>query len=652
MKQMRLLALVLCVVLLLSACAKTPVPQTDPAPQSRPGSDNADTQPTELPPAVSEKREEGIQVDLAPLAQIEPAADYAQIQSAFTQYFESRALATGWYNGTDAPAATEAAMAPPDEPAPAAEGGKGLDDTGTNIQVAGVDECDKVKTDGTYLYILSDTGLQILRAAGADTQLVSDTPLNLPQMEDGYVYVSGLFLGQDRVAVIYTQNAWGTDEDGNWFETNQTHVLFLDTTDKAAPRQVGDYAQDGSFVTARLTDGTVYLVTTQYYWNWNRNEDNDPSVCIPSIYREGAQAKLQPDSIFICPNPESYAFTIVSAVGLADGSQRATLAFTDSTETVYMNRDNLYLCRCVNNEGVSEPYTENQYTVTDYANRSQTEVKKLSLADGSLTLAASGTVDGDLVNQFALDEKDGYLRLATTVNNWSYSVYRDENYGWENTLNYESGSYNQMAVLDPELRVVGLADHLAEDERIYSVRFIGDLGYMVTFRSIDPVFAIDLSDPTQPTVLSELKLPGVSDYLHPFSEGKLFGFGRAIDENARSQGLQLNMFDVSDPKNLTVLAQTTLDESYYSAALYDHHAIVVSGEQNFIGFTVDDEDYLVYSFAENTFIQKGSFRLDYMPYDARGILLGDVLYICSAGVSYAVDLNSLTVLATVSNAVG
>ena len=649
MKQTRLLALLVCLALLLSACTGAQKPQTDPAP-SQQGQAGTPTEPTEPAPAASEKQEQGVHVELAPLAEVAPAADYAQIQKTFSEYFNARAMNSGMLATgampADAPMATEAPAA--DEAS--AEGGRSVDDTGTNVQVAGVDECDRVKTDGTYLYILSDTGVQILRAAGAQTELVSDTPLTFPQIEDGYNYVSGLFLGQDRLAVIYTQNAWGTGEAGNWYETNQTHVLFYDTADKAAPQLVGDYAQDGSYQTARLSDGTIYLVTTQYYWG--ALEDDDPSICIPSVYRDGEGAKLLPGQIYICPNPESYAFTTVSAVDLASAAQKATLAFTDSTETVYMNRDNLYLCRSVNSEGTSEPYAENQYTVTDYTSRTQTEVKKLSLADGGLTLQATGLVDGDLINQFALDEKDGYLRLATTVHDWSYSIYKDENYGWENYLNYTSGSYNQMTVLDGELQEVGKADRLAEDEQIYSVRFIGDLGYMVTYKSIDPVFAIDLSDPAAPTVLSELKLPGVSDYLHPYGEGRLFGFGRAVNENAVSEGLQLNMFDVSDPKALKVLAQTTLDGRSYSAALYDHHAIVVSPEHNFIGFSVDDEDYLVYRFDGSAFAESGSFRLDYLPYDARGIVLGEALYLCSPGVTYAVDLNSLTVLAEVSNAVG
>jgi uncharacterized secreted protein with C-terminal beta-propeller domain len=145
-----------------------------------------------------------------------------------------------------------------------------------------------------------------------------------------------------------------------------------------------------------------------------------------------------------------------------------------------------------------------------------------------------------------------------------------------------SKTFNALYVLDADLQVAGSITDLAQDEVIYSARFDGDIGYFVTFRQVDPLFAVDLSNPKAPVVLSALKIPGFSEYLHLWSDGRLFGLGRDADvETGRAGRMKLSMFDTSDPADVTE-RKTLLLDSDYSAALYNHKAILISRDKNLI----------------------------------------------------------------------
>ena len=652
MKRTAIAALLL-VLVLLAACTapaapaqpapSTPAPQTPDATVSDTpavNDPNADSQPA----AVAEKLAQGVHIELPPLAQVTPAESYEQVLRLFldasdrTDVYRTPTAELGDMDlaeeaETEAPAAAE----------------DSLEGTGTNIQVPGVDEADVVKTDGSWIYVLGESGLQIYSAAGADTARVSVTDLNLPRDDNHYSYLQDLFVAENRVAVRYNSDTWGTGEDGGWFDSTQSHLAIYDTTDKAAPKLLADLAQDGDGKDARLLDGVVYLISTRYLWTLE--EDSAESDFVPCVYTNDTAAPLAAERLFLCPNPSATAFTVVSAIRLSDGVMLDSCAFTDGTDTVYMDADALYLTRTAYNEGESEPYTEAQYTVVDHSRSTVTEIKRLSVAEGKLELTGSASVTGSLLNQFSMDVHNGYLRLATTTYDDSWSVYTDPTYGWDNYIWYDNARNNRVTILDSDLNQVGLLDQLVQDESIYSVRFLDDVAYVVTYETVDPVFTIDLSDPANPTLCSALEVAGVSDYLHPYGEGLLFGFGRAVDENAVSSGLQLSMFDVSDPANVHLAGQSKLEEQY-SDALYNHKAILVNPQRNLIGFAVDDYSYEVYSYENGQFTSKGSFQVDYMPYDARAMLAGEYLYICSADTVYAVDPDTLQVLATVTEAVG
>jgi len=182
--------------------------------------------------------------------------------------------------------------------------------------------------------------------------------------------------------------------------------------------------------------------------------------------------------------------------------------------------------------------------------KEETLVYRIELNQEQVNILSEGTVSGYVLNQFSMDEYSGYFRIATTTNNFNWRTFAEE-----------ATSKNNVYVLDMNLDVVGELEDLAPGEQIYSARFMGDRLYLVTFRNIDPLFVIDLSNPTAPTVLGQLKVTGYSGYLHPYDENHIIGIGKETEYEAKEdfswyQGVKISLFDVSDVSNLSIEAES------------------------------------------------------------------------------------------------
>jgi len=215
----------------------------------------------------------------------------------------------------------------------------------------------------------------------------------------------------------------------------------------------------------------------------------------------------------------------------------------------------------------------------------KTIIQKISIDGMDIELEDSGAVPGRTLNQFSMDEYKGYFRIATTNSQWN----RDR-------------SANHVYVLDDSMDIVGELEDLAPGERIYSARFMGERLYLVTFRNIDPLFVIDLADPTNPSVLGKLKIPGYSDYLHPYDENHIIGVGKETIEDkerdiAWQQGVKLALFDVSDVEKPKQISKVEIgDRGSDSYALQDHKAFLFSKAKNLLVIPVtvaeiDEEKY-------------------------------------------------------------
>ena len=419
--------------------------------------------------------------------------------------------------------------------APEADGG--LDYSGTNVQVEGVDEADVVKTDGTYIYYAKGSEIIIVQAYPAsDVKIVSRTNMSR-SIQD--IYISG-----DRLIVFTAQTPnyyYYYEVDGMAQDEYRSILTILDISDRGNPEEVREINMDGTYFNSRLIGDHLYFIIRNPAYIY------DDIVELPTIREGETWTTIDADCIWYPNNTRGWmAYHTIASMNVQDDEAKLTTEtfLLDEGSTIYVSPTNMYL--------ISEGWWR------------ETRITKIGIEDGEIKFRANGTVPGYVLNQFSMDEHDGYFRIATTGTNEG----RREG--------------NNVYVMDPELNIVGSVEGLAEGEQIYSSRFIGDRCYLVTFKITDPLFTIDLSDPENPEVLGALKIPGFSTYLHPYDENILIGIGKETIEDkwgeiAWQQGVKISLFDVSnvsDPKELAKLEIG--DRGTESNALYDHHAFLFS----------------------------------------------------------------------------
>lgn len=274
-------------------------------------------------------------------------------------------------------------------------------------------------------------------------------------------------------------------------------------------------------------------------------------------------------------------------------------------------------------------------------------VNKVGYEDGELDVKASNKVPGRITNQFSLDEHDGFLRIATTIDP-QYSRYLDRD---------GEVTENAVWVLDNELDIVGELKGIAEDERIYSTRFIDDRLYMVTFKQVDPFFVIDLEEPQNPEILGELKITGFSRYLHPYDENHIIGLGKETTETGRTKGLKISLFNVEDVSAPTEVAKYVTGERYAnSEALYEHKAFLFSKERELLvipayshSYDGSDTEYnggFVFNITTSDIRLRGlidhlSSSKNYGAAMQRSMYIDDVLFTKSQGLLRANSLENL-----------
>ena len=431
------------------------------------------------------------------------AKSYSEVYSALTDAQKAIADRDKSLNMTDGAS---------DDPESGGKGdgeGEGTFYSGTNVQVAGVDEGDIVKTDGTYIYILRGSELIVMQADGADVTDVSNVFVGQDweqtTTEDGQTHTQEklpleLYLADGRAVVLSSYTDWtGSDTSSDELSgsgNNYVTVDIYDVSDPADPTLVQSFGQDGYEIASRMVGGVLYLCTSYYP---GAPEKGDETTFAPRLY-DGDTASVVPcDSIGLMPYNNSMTYAVAASYDIAAGTRLSSQSVLGGGETVYMTAENLYLCASVYDDGAGKTHKDGSYTVTDYTSSVNTAVNRFAIADGKLTFAANGTVPGALNNQFSLDERDGYLRMATTEQTYSYSVYRDEKHDFENTKTNDDATQtsNDVYVLDCDLNTVGSVAGIAEGETVFSARFDGDYGYLCTYRQTDPVFAVDLTAPTE-----------------------------------------------------------------------------------------------------------------------------------------------------------
>lgn len=504
----------------------------------------------------------------------------------------------------------------------------------TNVQVAGVDEPDIVKNDARYIYVISGSTLAIVDAyPAANASVVSKTEI--------YDSARDLFVGGDRL-VLFTVGWDGTEDDlvapvspvmeksMPRIRTNMqtTHALVYDISDRAKPDLLKDYTIEGDYIDARMIGSLVYMVSREQVYPYY-----DEPIIVPTL-RESGRILVQPDVWYFDSYEHQYAFTTITALDIATGKEKDVQTYLLGTgNIVYVSPDAMYVSyqkyhpvyypggvpqpvsmgmevisaidsavktaaaqvtSVTGSDGSSSGRTSTDFnTMTEEQRQSlihdlkgaeqealqkeefdqtTTVIHKIAIKDGTIAYVAKGEIPGVLENQFSMDEYGNNLRVATT-----------------SSVSTRSGqfTYSNVYVLDGQMKAVGSLTHVAEQESIYSTRFVGDRLYMVTFRRMDPFFVIDLSTPESPKILGKLKIPGYSDYLHPYDATHIIGIGKETTTNdwggVSVSGVKMALFDVSDVENPKQIDKVQIgDAGSDSPALTDHHAFLFNREKNLL----------------------------------------------------------------------
>lgn len=423
----------------------------------------------------------------------------------------------------------------------------------TNVQVEGVDEADIVKTDGKYIYVVSNQTIIILKAYPPENAEI----LSRIQSDAN---IKGIFINGDKLAVFEdTGGYWQYQtltKDGTYsYAPSKTNIKVYNIHNRADPVliQTRNITVEGNYFNSRMIGDYAYILIQQGI----TVEENE--VTIPKIIYPDRTAEIPATDIYYANVTDNFNnYVHVLAVNLDNDHQEPTVKsfLLGYASTMYVSQSNIYI------------------TYSSYQQTQATRIHRISIDKGTIDYQASGTVPGYVLNQFSMDEFNGYFRIATSEGHLLATG--------------ASAARNNVYILDMDLDTVGSVEDLAPGETIHSARFMGNRCYLVTFKKIDPLFVIDLTNPTSPQVLGELKVTGYSDYLHPYDETHIIGIGKETIEGkggnfAWYQGVKISLFDVTDVTDPIEIAKYEIgDRGTDSPILQDHKAFLFDKERNLL----------------------------------------------------------------------
>lgn len=453
----------------------------------------------------------------------------------------------------------------------------------TNIQVENVDEADITKTDGNYVYSISENNVLITNVQDPENMKVEASLSNSSYVPEDII------LYNDKLVVISTnyisssQYKYSSGSSGD-----STMVTTYDVSDKTRIKKINEYVVYSKYYTSRCINGQLLVICSDKL----RKEDDK---IITYYIENNAKKEIGLNNIKYLKGEATNYQTIISSTNLNTNESVKLSEYLFNIENAYVSENNIYLLNSgYNNEKKS--IFENiknlllkgivgcirNIEMEDYDYNKYTTIYKFKInEDGSLKYNNKTKEKGSTINQFSLDEYQNNLRVALSGTDGSRIVVFDEN-----------------------LKKIGSTEYLSKGEKMYSTRFLGDRAYMVTYRNTDPLYAIDLSIPTSPKVLGELKIPGYSTYLRPYDENHLIGigmetkekvfrdsFGKVTGTTAIITGMKMALFDVSDINNPVQISKTVIGDSRTtSAILTNHKALLFSKEKGLLAIPVNKYD--------------------------------------------------------------
>ncbi|GAA0343432.1 beta-propeller domain-containing protein [Bacillus carboniphilus] len=456
---------------------------------------------------------------------------------------------------------------------------KGMDYSTTNVQVNGVDEADRIKTDGQFIYQIKQNKLVI-----SDVHPAEEMEVVLETTYEDDFYPTELYVDEEQLVVIGSSpfhdlpKAKRAISYDSFYGHSSLKVLVYDLKERHNLELVREVEVEGHYISSRKIGNSLYLVSNKYidlYRLFNEEETVEEETLMPA-FRDSVLGEdtehIDWNEIQYFPEIDEPNYLIIAGIDLGDLSKPASVStYLGASQSIYASTDHLYVTKTGydNDRGESEKIETPDFSTSIY---------KFKLENGSTTLLAEGEVEGQILNQFSMDEHDGHFRIATTTG----QMWREDNV-----------SKNHLFILDENLQKTGEIRDIAPNERIFSVRFMGDRGYMVTFKQVDPLFVFDLKDPSNPVILGKLKIPGYSDYLHPYDENHIIGFGKDAvgatkGDFAYYQGMKMALFDITDVNNpKEKFVEIIGDRGTDSEMLYNHKALLFSKEKDIISFPVN-----------------------------------------------------------------
>lgn len=558
--------------------------------------------------------------------------------NAMRKEYKKNNLSNGWFgNGTvdDAKYATDEMVdsAKPGNAENEAESGSIINNATedkrygtTNRQELDVDESDIIKTDGRYLYVLNTRTnlLHIIDCAEGKMTPVSSTTVSYSENLNGES--SEMFLNNGKIIIVgMLHTADDNNENSKCYRYDMcdyyysyTGVSIYDVTDKAAPKQVNSYVQEGNYNSCRMINSKLYCVSTH---SVNLESDNLDNDCIPHIINDGKKSLVPADCISVMTGSDDPTYAIITTLDTAsENAEPSCEAVLGSCDNMYATSKNIYLTQLMWN------------------NNAETKIHKFEYTETGVRYKATGKVDGRVVNQFAMGAQGDFLRVAVT----------------DVAKGQTSDTTNALFILDNDMKLAGSVQNLADGEQIRSVRYVGNMAYIVTFLQTDPLFTIDTTDPYKPEALGELKVTGFSEYMHPMGDGLLIGIGPDGTESGTTGNQKVSLFDVSDPKNPKELSKATVaDKGYtYSELGYNHKLFIELPDNRFaVPFSIESYlynydnifRYIVYEVKDNTVTELARYTVTGDDRIAGATYIENIFYVVNydyIGHEYTVNITS------------
>lgn len=523
-------------------------------------------------------------------------SSYSKIYDVIDGYYQQLnrnyvSLDFGWKARSEAPTSDGDMATPPTAPSDSGKGDSLVTDdsaessgggshSNTNVQTEGLDEGDIVKCDDKYIYKLNTKGCFIIAANNGNMSVASSITVDNYVPEEMYVLENTLVMIGGIAEIAHSYNDYGDvaplTDCISYIQYSKTDIRIYDITDRTNPVLKRNLTFDGTYFTSRLSLEDGRLI---YILNYHFNYSGDREKFIPSFYDSeslsGLFERLPVENIFYYDDIPAYSYLIMGTLDVNNPEKDSDMtAYLGLNGTIYVSTDNIF----ISSYDSYRSYKTNAFgmAVRDNSYISASRIVRISLDD--LKQKASCRIDGTVKDRYSMDEYNGHLRVATTVSG--------------------NGTYNNLYVLDLNLKGVGKVENIAPGETIYAARFNKDKGSIVTFVQVDPYYFFDLSDPKNPKIVAEIKEDGVSYYIH-YIEGTDYTIGIGMDTSVTQwggvewKGLKVSLYRNTDGEAVNVRT-LVMNGTGHSELFYNPKVFLYDEERCWFAFTFESYDYTSY----------------------------------------------------------